>query len=114
MYHSASATGFVSNPILHRNHTYYGFQNYIDTTWLQVSISPAPVFYLPLTILLLFFSDFQTILFKVGVGGRVGEHADEKTTSPFHHVDSRDQTQVIRHENKQLYLPCHLADPIFF
>lgn len=72
MYHSASATGFVSNPILHRNHTYYGFQNYIDTTWLQVSISPAPVFYLPLTFSYSSSQIFKQFYLKWGLGAELG------------------------------------------
>lgn len=72
MYHSASATRFVSNPILHRNHTYYGFQNYIDTTWLQVSISPAPVFYLPLTFSYSSSQIFKQFYLKWGLGAELG------------------------------------------
>lgn len=77
MYHFASATGFVSNPILHRNHTYYGFQNYVDTTWLQVSIPPAPVFYSILTFSYYSSQIFKQFYLKQGLGAEL-EHMQMK------------------------------------
>lgn len=68
VHHFPSLTGFVSNPILPRNHTYYGFKNYTDRTWLQASIPPVPSFYLSPTLSYTSSSQiyFQTLLFKGG------------------------------------------------
>lgn len=81
MHHFPSITGFVSNPILHRNHAYYRFKNYTDIDMSASQDSTCPFFYSFLTIsytLLLRFI-FKHVYSKLG--DRVGADADEKTTS---------------------------------